>query len=48
MRKPDEEKLVGRIVVDLAQVLNESAYNKLEDHKLAFCSIPNASLTFRI
>ena len=26
-RKPDEEKLVGRVVVDLAQILNSSAYS---------------------
>ena len=47
-RKPDEEKLVGRVVVDLAQILNVSAFQELQDHKLAFCSIPNATLTFHI
>ena len=25
-RKPDEEKLVGRVVVDLAQIINASAF----------------------
>jgi hypothetical protein len=40
--------LVGRIVVDLSLVLNNNAFNDIADHKLAFCSIPNSSLTFNV
>lgn len=47
-RKPDEEKLVGRIVVDLGQIMNEATFREVEAHKLSFCSIPNATLTFSI
>ena len=47
-RKLDEEKMVGRVSVDLADVLNNNSYGEPEKHKLAYCSVRDASLKFSV
>lgn len=47
-RKPGEEKLVGRVAVDLAEVLNKGTFSKEEARELSFCSIKGSTLTFRV
>ena len=48
LRKPDEERLVGRVNVDLAQVINNRAYNEPDTYPLSFCSMKDASLAFSV
>jgi hypothetical protein len=47
-RKPDEEKLVGRVNVDLADVINNATFTLSESHPLSFCSVAGGSLKFSI
>jgi hypothetical protein len=47
--RPDQSKLVGRVTVDLAAILNDGLYAQPTDFPLQFCSV-NASLVmaFRV
>ena len=45
--KSDCVKLVGRVGVDLAEVLNEGRFASIEGHKLSYCSV-EAELVFSI
>lgn len=44
-RRPDQQKLVGRITIDLLKVMKKEYYNELERHKLDYCSV-NANVKF--
>lgn len=37
--KPDQVKLVGRVTIDLAKVINVGMYSSLTEFKLNFCSV---------
>lgn len=37
--RPDQVKLVGRVSVDLADVLNRSRYSEMTQMKLNYCSV---------
>lgn len=41
--RADQSKLVGRVTIDLALLLNENSYTEATDFPLQFCSV-NASL----
>ncbi len=45
--RPDQIKLVGRVAVDLADVLNATAYSSLTTAPLEYCSV-DASINFTI
>ena len=47
-RNPDEEKLVGRVVIDLASVLNSKEFSEAGSHKMDYCSVKDACLHFSI
>ncbi len=47
MRKPDQQKLVGRVVLDLSQSITSSVYTQPQQYKLEYCSV-NASITFSV
>lgn len=47
-RKPDEEKLVGRVTIDLSEVINSGIFENMENHFLTFCSVKDGSLTFNL
>ena len=40
--------MVGRVSVDLADVLNNKAYEEPQKHKLAYCSVRDATLKFSV
>lgn len=42
-RRPDQIKLVGRVTIDLAQVIHSQNYARPADYKLEYCSV-NASV----
>ena len=44
-KRPDQHKLVGRITVDLADIVNEDKYFYAKSYKLDYCSV-NGSLYF--
>ena len=44
-RRPDQGKLVGRMPINLAQVINEGVYETPHMYKLEYCSI-NAHVKF--
>lgn len=44
-KRPDQHKLVGRITVDLADIINEDKYFYAKSYKLDYCSV-NGSLYF--
>lgn len=46
-RKPDQQKLVGRVVVDLSQAVHTNVYAQLQTYKLDYCSV-SASITFSV
>lgn len=46
-RKPDQQKLVGRVVVDLGQAVQNGAYATGREYKLDYCSV-SASVNFTI
>ena len=37
--RPDQNKLVGRVTIDLAKVINVSMYEEPTEFKLNFCSV---------
>lgn len=45
--RPDQIKLVGRVVVDLADVLNGNSFDKLTTAQLEYCSV-EATVNFSI
>ena len=45
--RPDQIKLVGRVAIDLADVLNANSFDKLTISQLEYCSV-EASLSFFI
>lgn len=47
-RMPDEEKVVGRVSVDLADVINNKAFEEPKKHPLEFCSVKNSTLKFAV
>lgn len=47
-RKPNEEKLVGRVTVDWAHILNSGDFQKPELHKMEYCSAKDGQLNFSI
>lgn len=46
-RKPDQQKLVGRVVIDLSQSIHSAIYSQPQQYKLEYCSV-NANITFSI
>ena len=44
-RRPDQPKLVGRLNIDLSQIINEGMYATPHIYKLEYCSI-NAHVSF--
>ena len=44
-RRPDQQKLVGRMSINLSQVVNEGLYSTPHIYKLEYCSI-NAHVSF--
>ena len=46
-RKPDQQKLVGRVVIDLSQSIQSAIYSPPQQYKLEYCSV-NANITFSI
>ena len=48
LRKLDEERLVGRVNVNLGAVMNNGAFTEADHHKLSFCSIREATLKFGV
>ncbi len=42
--RPDQVKLVGRISVDLADILNRKRYSELTHIKLNYCSVEGSIL----
>lgn len=47
VRKPDQQKLVGRVVLDLSQSITSFVYTQPQQYKLEYCSV-NASITFSV
>ena len=45
--RPDQIKLVGRVIIDLAQVANKNNFADVTTLKLMYCSV-DAELTFKI
>lgn len=45
-RRPDQQKLVGRITIDLAQIANSTGYRSLQEHQLEYCSV-DAFIVFK-
>ena len=44
-KRPDQQKLVGRITVDLAEIANQKKYLLPEKYDLEYCSV-NAQIMF--
>ena len=45
--RPDQTKLVGRISIDLADIINNHKYANFQELKMNYCSV-DGSLTFKI
>lgn len=46
-RRPDQQKLVGRVSIDLSQIFHTQHYAQLQEHKLYYCSV-NAHIVFNM
>ncbi len=44
--RPDQIKLVGRVVIDLAEIANKSVYASITTSKLMYCSV-EAEVSFK-
>jgi hypothetical protein len=47
LRRPEQQKLVGRITVDLSEAIQTHYFSQLQSYKLDYCSV-NASVTFNM
>lgn len=45
--RPDEVKLVGRVVIDLSNIANSKILEELSTFKLMYCSV-DADITFKV
>jgi len=45
--RPDQVKLVGRILIDLSEAANKTNYQDIMTNKLMYCSV-EADLSFRM
>jgi len=45
--RPNEPKLVGRVVVDLDSVANSTSFQELKTYSLEYCSV-EGTLTFKV
>jgi hypothetical protein len=47
LRRPDQQKLVGRITIDLSEAIQTHYFSQLQNYRLDYCSV-SASVTFNM